>query len=544
MYKIYADKDLIYDSTLDDYVITKGQIELEVNKSGSFTFAINQNHPYYDRIQKLKTIITVFKDDYLVFRSRVLTFSDNYFKTRTFVCEGELSFLIDSIQRPYVFQGTPSELFTQYITKHNEQVEDVKKFEIGNVTVKDDNDYINRSNSAYESTLENLNKRLVENLGGYIHVTHANDKSTINYLDDFPYLSKQSIEFGENLLDFIKTDSGEDIATAIIPLGAKIETPAEAMAEGDEGGTSEEKRLTIESVNGGVDFLYNELAVQKYGWIFKVETWDDVTEPENLKRKGENLLNSWINSNISLEVNAIDMSSMDLSIDNFKLGDYINIKSEPHNLNDRMLLKKQSLNLLKPDDDKISLGYTYKTFIDESLENNNKNDGLIDRIETIEKDYVVNEIVTSQVEALKSLITQTSQSIMFEVSQTYATNDQVVSEISTKFTQLHDSFEFMFKELEKTVGDNANEYRDEFTEIHKYIRFIDGNIVLGRSDSTIVLKIENDTIAFYENNNQVAYFKNRMLYVTDAEFIKSIRVGKFAFIPRSNGNLQFKKVVK
>lgn len=547
MYKIYADKDLIYDSSFDDFLITKGQIELEVNKAGSFTFAINQNHPYYDRIQKLKTIITVYKDSFIVFRGRVLNFSDNYFKTRTFTCEGELAFLLDSIQRPFAFSGTPEELFRQFINAHNEQVDPEKQFQIGQITVKDDNDYISRSSSGYETTLDNINKRLLENLGGYVYITHPDGQPVINYFADFPYLSSQTIEFGENLLDFVKSDSAKDIATEIIPLGAKIQIgngdPTPEATDNESGnGQVEEKRLTIESVNDGKDYLIHDLAAKKYGLIFKVETWDDVTEAENLKRKGEARLNNWVTSAISLEVNALDMSSMDLSINCFKLGDYIEIKSEPHSLDDKMLLKKQSLNLLKPDDDKILLGYTYRTFTDETLDNNNKNDGLIERIETIESDYVINDTLESQVESLRSLISQTSESIMFEVSKTYATNDQLQKEISTKFTQLQDSFEFMFMELEKAVNDNADLTREEFNEIKKYIRFVAGNIILGEVGNELVLKIQHGRISFLQNNVEVAYFSNRKLFVTDGEFINSLTLGNLGFIPNKNGSTSFRKV--
>ena len=47
-------------------------LELEVNKTGSFVFTLFPSHPRYDLIRKLKSIITVYQDDYLLFRGRVL----------------------------------------------------------------------------------------------------------------------------------------------------------------------------------------------------------------------------------------------------------------------------------------------------------------------------------------------------------------------------------------------------------------------------------------------------------------------------------------
>ena len=540
MYRIYADETLIYDSTLDDYIITKGQITKEVNKSGSFVFTIYQDHPYYDKLQKLKTIITVYKNEKIVFRGRILNDSIGFFKAKTFTCEGELSFLLDSIQRPYTFTGSPEKLFIQFISNHNSSIDEVKNFGIGEITVKDDNDYINRSNSSYDNTLTNIKDHLVKTHEGYLHITRGdNQKPILNWFADFPYMSQQNINFGENLLDFVKTNSAENIATAIIPLGAKIKSESEEKTE-----EAEEKRLTIESVNGGIDYIYDPVAVAKYGWIFKVETWDDVTEPANLLRKGQASLNNIIKQNTTIEVKAIDLALIDRSIDSFELGDYINIISEPHGLNDKLLLKKQTLDLLKPDNDKITLGYTYSTFTDKSLSSNTQNDTIIKRVETIENSYAINTVIASELETMRSLITQTGESISSEVSGNYVTNDKLVSEISTVFEQLNDSFEFMFKTLETTVNENDSEFREQFLMISKYIRFIDGNIVLGTSENKIVLKIENNKICFYDNDNLVSYFKDRKLYVEDGEFLGSLKIGKFAFIPRDNGNLSFTKVVK
>ena len=410
MYKIYADNSLIYDSTLDDYNIAKGSISKEVNKAGSFTFTIYPDNPFYNSIERLKTIIRVYKNNRLIFRGRVLSDDSGFFNDKVFTCEGELSFLLDSIYRPYNFTGSPAELFTQFIESHNSQVDESKRFIVGDVTVTDPNDYINRSNSNYEDTLTNINKHLIESLGGYLYITRdEQERPVLNWFSDFPYKSDQPIEFGENLLDFTKTNSASDIATGIIPLGAKV-------GEGDN-----ETRLTIESVNDNKDYIEDATAVAKYGKIYKVVTWDDVTVADNLLTKARAHLNELINLNITIELSAIDLSYLDRSIDDFRLGDYIDIVSEPHNLKDRLLLQKQTIDLLKPDNDKITLGYTYSSFTATSAKANTTNDSIVKRVETIESNYVLNSEVTEDIETLRSLINQTSTDIIMEVSSTYAT---------------------------------------------------------------------------------------------------------------------------
>lgn len=531
MYRIYADETLIYDSTLEDYVITKGQITREVNKSGSFVFTMYEDNPFYNKIKKLKTIITVYKGNEIIFRGRIIKEKNGFYNDKTFTCEGELSFLLDSIQRPYEFNGSPENLFRQFITNHNSQVDEDKKFIIGTITVTDDNDYINRANSDYTDTLSNITSKLIGTHGGYIHISRDTNKhAVINWLEDYPYESGQKIEFGENLLDYTKESNGDAIATALIPLGAKLE------------GSETDERLTIKSVNNKVDYVYNQTAVNTYGWIFTVETWDDVTLPSNLLTKAKARLNEIIKQNITIELSAVDLSLMDQSIDSFTLGDYIRIVSEPHKVNDRLLLKKQTIDLLKPDNDKITLGYTYSSFTDSTLTNKNTTSDIAKRVETVESNYVTNQVVTEEVEALRSAINQSSTAISSEVLADYVLNDQLAESQSTLFTQLNDAFEYMFTTLESTVNENDAEARREFSEIKKYIRFEGGNIVLGESGNELTLKIQNDRISFYEGSGEVAYIRNKKLYITDTEVLTSIRIGNFAFIPRANGNLSFKKV--
>lgn len=362
MYKIYADETLIYDSTIEDYKIVKGSITLEINKSGSFTFAIYPDHFHYDRFVKLKTVITVYKSGKIVFRGRILNDVSDYRNNKVITCEGEMGFLQDSIIRPFSFNGTPEALFKKFIDEHNAQVDDFKKFKIGSVTVIDANNYIARSNTAYESAYKNLNSRLIEDsLGGYFYITHGEDGTeitpTLNYLADFTKISAQKVEFGSNLKDYTKTVKAEEIATAIIPLGATVD-------DGDS--ETEDPKLTIASVNDGKDYIYDEDAVMLYGWITKVVDWDDVTEASNLLTKARTYLNEIVKQNITIELNIVDLHLIDPSIESINVCEYVRVTSAPHNFDSTLLCNKQTIDLLKPENDSLVLGYSYYTFTEQT----------------------------------------------------------------------------------------------------------------------------------------------------------------------------------
>lgn len=358
MYSIFADNTLIYDSTIDDYKINKGAINLELNKSGSFSMALYPDHFFYDNFIKLKTILKVYKSNQIIFRGRVLNDDSDYWNNKTLTCEGELGFLQDSIIRPFEFTGTPEEFLTKIITEHNSQVDKAKRFKIGRVTVTGN---IGVDNATYESSYKNLTDRLVKGSGGYLFITHEDNGleeiPTIHYLKDFEKVSTQPIEFGVNLKQYTKKTTATDIATAIIPLGAELESGS---------ADAPKVKLTISGVNNGIDYIYDQDAVNRYGWIFKVVEYSDITDANTLKTTAVNDLKNMINQNTTIELTAIDLHLLNRSIESYKLGDYIPARSEPHKFNETMLCSKQTIDLLKPENDTVTLGHTYSTFTEKT----------------------------------------------------------------------------------------------------------------------------------------------------------------------------------
>lgn len=128
MYRVYCDGLLLYHSKLENLQIFNPSLELEVNKTGSFEFAIYPDHPYYGLIHKLRSIITVYQDDYLLFRGRVLDEETGFYNEKTVTCEGDLSFLLDSILRPFTFSGTVADFLAYVLNLHNAQVDASKHF--------------------------------------------------------------------------------------------------------------------------------------------------------------------------------------------------------------------------------------------------------------------------------------------------------------------------------------------------------------------------------------------------------------------------------
>lgn len=401
MYKVYVDGELLYHPNMEEELsLGRAKVKVELNKAGSFDFTIYKTNRNYASLKKKKSIITVYNEDRRLFRGRVLNVKKGFYNQLQVTCEGELAFLLDSTVRPYEFKGSVEELFQFYINSHNAQMDEARKFKAGRCTVTDPNDYIVRANTGvngYPKTLDEMKEKLVEKLGGYLWTREEPDGIYIDYLKDFETMNSQTIEFAKNLLDFEETIKGQDIVTAIIPLGAKLK---------DENGEEIDERLTISSVNDGVDYVYSPEAVEKYGYIFETVTWDEVTLPENLLRKGKEELQNHINLTRTIELQAVDLHNMNLDIQSFGLGNYTKVISKPHDFNEMLLTRKLDINLLDPSDGSLTLGDERVTFVDKQVEASNKINQTIKTVEKITSDYEINkEKVEKRIESIENKLT-------------------------------------------------------------------------------------------------------------------------------------------
>ena len=348
MYRVFCDGSLLYHSNLESLQIFDPSLELELNKTGSFVFTLYPDHPRFSMVKRLKSIILVYQDDFLLFRGRVLDEEVGWHNEKTFSCEGELAFLLDTIQRPYDFTGSIPEFLGMLLSNHNAQTDAAKAFTLGNVTVTDPNDYIVRSDIDYVNTWDVITKKLIDMLGGFLQVRHVDGVNYLDYLAESTLLAPQKITFGKNLLDLKRTRKGEDIATAIIPLGAKLQ--------------DSDQRLTIASVNGGLDYIVDEDAVNELGIIFRTVIFDDVTEASNLKTKGEAYLSDSVKQWETIDLTTADLATVNKDITSFHLGTMVQVESYPHGLNQRFRVEKLSLKLLDPAANNMTLGKTIKAF--------------------------------------------------------------------------------------------------------------------------------------------------------------------------------------
>ena len=359
MYRVLCDGKVLHDVRDEDYMLMEPKISLELNKTGNFDFSILPRHPNTDVINKLKSKIEVYEDSELLFSGRSLTDEIDFQRTGQVSCEGELAFLLDSVQRAHTYGSESSEvhkadnnidIFKALIAEHNSQMGAEKQFTIGTIDI--DSVPITKLSTNYETTWDFINTNFIGKYPGYLRVRHENGIRYLDYVKQYGKVSNQVIRFGENLLDLKKYTKAENIKTAIIPVGGNGVT-------------------NIASANGGKDYIYNQEAVDLYGWIYEKVDFPDAVDPKDLLAKGQEYLKTCVNLAITIELTAVDLHMIDVDINAIRLGDMVPCVSQQHGLLSTMgdvstyyLVSKYEIDLENPANNKIVLGRTISSLTD------------------------------------------------------------------------------------------------------------------------------------------------------------------------------------
>lgn len=542
-YRVLCDGYVLHDSNLEQFTLINPVLTVELNKSGEFTFQIANNHVYYDKIINKKSCIEIYQDGEWLWSGRPIGINTALKLVKTVTCEGELSYLHDSNQRIAEYHDmSVKDYFTTLINKHNAMVDESKRFTVGNVTVTDSNDSLYRY-SNYEDTFDTIQDKLIDRLGGYLITRHVDGVRYIDYVESYPYITNQIIEIGSNIIDLSLEESSADTISALIPLGKKLTEISEESPQEESTG---EERLTIESVNNGLDYIVNDDAVSRIGMVFGTVTFDDVTDPYNLLAKGYEELTDRIYNTLVISLNIFDRSFIDKTMAAFKLGASVIANSPKHGLQHKqMMISKMQISLVDVSKSKIEIGVTKKSLTSDIADSNNSFDT---KVETIVSDYVKNEEITvirPQINEVKSLIEQTADSIRSEVSTEYLKVEEkteIYNYISSQILQESDRITISFRDEITSV---QNDIVTNQQNIDKYIRFSAEGIELGDELSPFKVKISNVKISFYQNGQEVAYISNNKLYITQALFMQKSTIGNensgyYTWVIRSNGNMSLK----
>lgn len=117
-------------------------------------------------------------------------------------------------------------------------------------------------------------------------------------------------------------------------------------------------------INKG-DLIYSVGGVKKYGWIGKTVQNAAIATKKELYQQGLIELINAESPKRTIEIKAVDMHFVNPDIKPIRIGEYVRVRSAPHNLDSYFLCREISLDLNNPENSAYILGSTYDTLTGE-----------------------------------------------------------------------------------------------------------------------------------------------------------------------------------
>lgn len=415
MYLIYADDDLIFNPLLGEkYSLDDVVLSVSVGMAGSLEFTISPYHAHYSDIKQRKSRIKVIQQIELdgeqvevdIWEGHTVDYDIDFQNNKKFTCEGRLTELRDAILprgRYGSYTRDPNEetnyslILQDVIDVYNLQMDESKQLVLGECDLKprDSGGYISYVCIAGNPTVQewmngtsekgaSVNGRSPAYYNACLIPHYQNDGTMVlDFKNDYGNeVSSQVIEFGKNLIDLSRYVTAEEIYTVAYPVGHLGETyvpyyyaDAESNYQDEMTGFTNESSVEIQAMgsenhafNSG-NWVVNQSAVDLFGTIVKPLFFEGGSY--NSKQAVADAAMAWLNRNfaesITIDISAIDLSLLDVDVDEISLGKYYRVKSAPHNLNALYQCTSVELNISHPEKSSYKFGKGKKTLTEQIL---------------------------------------------------------------------------------------------------------------------------------------------------------------------------------
>lgn len=404
--------------------LINGNIKQGINTIDSFNFDILSNNVGYTKLNALTTLVEVLntKSNIITFKGRVLlpieSMDNNGKFIKKVMCEGELGYLMDSTTRYGEYHNISVKDFLKVILdNHNSQVDNYKKIELGVVEVTDNNSLYRFLD--YSKSLDVIKDKLLNKLGGEILIRYENGVRYLDYLYKIGERKETDIRLSKNLQTIEQEKDPTSVITRLIPLGAKQE--------------NSDERLTIKSVNNGLDYIDDIEAINEFGVIVDTFTWDDVKEPSNLIRKGNEKLLEVNKIKKKHKISALDLSLIGLDFNSFEVFNEYPIINPIMNIDEYLRVVEKTTDINNPQNSSLTVGDKFEDIKEYQLgiSKANKN------IETISNN--LNSVV-STVGAINTELNNTVE-VISQTNQILTTTNQTVKDITDTITNINNKLD-------------------------------------------------------------------------------------------------------
>lgn len=354
----YGDKTL-FDPYTDDRV-HDARLTAKVNNPDYLDFTLPPGHSLYGEVRERGELVRLEWDGACLFLGEVESVEEGIEGEREVACVGALSWLGDTVVRPYstvageavlTAPDTVDGLFEWYVDQHNGHCLDSRRrFSVGanQGAALDANNHVYRASEQLPATWGEIDDKILSSLGGYVTVSY--DPLTVSLYADVHETNAQVIDFGVNITDFFRRTDSSGTYTAV-------------RAEGKEGLTL--GGLGDGEVAGGVvklgDVVYSPEAVARYGYRECPYRNEDCATAEGLLSAAVGRLQALTAPTITVTVKAVDLALFMDGYEHLRVGQAVRVRSAPHGVDEYLMVSAADLDLQDPGNTEYTLGAEHST---------------------------------------------------------------------------------------------------------------------------------------------------------------------------------------
>lgn len=315
MYQVNLGNDILYYPGSEDAAIYDTDLNEEIGKAGEFSFKVPPQNTLYGQLATGK-LITILKDGDEFWRGEIRQIKTDFAKVAHVYCLEDLAWLGDEFLTPAsITNETYAQRFQAAISSYNTNRSSDRQFTVGMIT--------NLSGTCnwtteYEWSLLDCLRNCICKDSGYIRVRRSTTGGVLTrYIDivklsDYGVQATQPIEYGYNLLDYLKDSDYSNLTNVLTPYGDELESEVYDEYNARLQGT------TITDAD----------SVTAFGRHAKAVVFDGASNLTDLNALAQAYLTRYAQPQITMEVNAVDLADVE-NVSEIKIGDSVRIIAKP-----------------------------------------------------------------------------------------------------------------------------------------------------------------------------------------------------------------------
>lgn len=350
-------KDLYYPAS-EDAVIYDTEWTEDIGQAGEFSFKVPPQNPLYAELTQ-GALVTILKNNVEVWRGEIREISKDFANIADVYCLEDLAWLADEFLTPAAIANeTYAQRFQAAISAYNLNRPAERQFLVGVITNVTDTSNCNWTTEYEWSILDCLRTCICKD-DGYIRVRRVVSGGTVNrYIDivrleDYGVMATQPIEYGYNLLDYVKESDYGNLTNVLTPYGDELDT------EVYDGYNQRLQGTTITEAT----------SVSVYGRHAKAVVFDGVTDLTQLNALAQAYLTRYSQPQLTMEVSAVDLADID-GVAEIHIGDSVRVIAPPFAVDQWLYLTEIKRDIQNIDKNTITLSghvQTRRTLTEQSI---------------------------------------------------------------------------------------------------------------------------------------------------------------------------------